>query len=188
MCVYKCFRQTEYWGAQSRGQNFTGQKWTILNRYISVITDIGEKWFVIFEHTINWISFSYVHLPQLEYYFSFFFLFSYFFFFFNILLRLSTFKPLNALYSKFERLKISGRTSARLKLGVPGWGTPSNGSSKILNFLSVGARQIKFSEWVDIRNKLNLTKIEGATMGGFPPNEPSRIQTFYPFKLDAWNV
>ena len=59
-------------------------------------------------------------LPQLEYYFSLFFLFSYFFFI--ILLRLSTFKPLNALYSKFERLKISGRTSARLKLGVPDWG------------------------------------------------------------------
>ena len=55
----------------------------------------------------------------------FFFFFSFFlllFFFFIILLRLSTFKPLNALYSKFERLKISGRTNARLKLGVPGWG------------------------------------------------------------------
>ena len=75
--------------------------------------------------TINEItqySFCYVHLPQLEYYFSsFFFFFLTFFFFFLILLRLSTFKPLNSLYSKFERLKISGRTSAQLKLGVPGW-------------------------------------------------------------------
>ena len=37
---------------------------------------------------------------------------------------LSIFKPLNALYSKFERLKILGRTSVRLKLRVPGWGDP----------------------------------------------------------------
>ena len=87
-----------------------GQKVTILNRYISVITGIDEKWFVIFEHTINCLSFGYVHLPQLEYYFSSFF--SYFFFFFILLLRLSTSKPLNALYSKFERLKVSGRSSA----------------------------------------------------------------------------
>ena len=51
-----------------------------------------------------------------------------FFFFFLFLLRLSPFKPLNALYSKFERLKISGRTSVRLKLGVPGWGDPPQSS------------------------------------------------------------
>ena len=59
-----------------------GKKWMILNRCISVITDMNEKWFVIFEHTINCFSFRYVGLPQLEYYFSFFlfltfFLFSY---------------------------------------------------------------------------------------------------------------
>ena len=58
-----------------------GRKWTILNQYISVITDIDEKWFVIFEHTINCLSFDYVHLPQLDYYFSsfvsFFLLFFY---------------------------------------------------------------------------------------------------------------
>ena len=35
------------------------------------------------------------------------------------------------------------------------------------------------------QNKLNLTKVGGATMGGFPPNGPSKIQTFYPFKLDT---
>ena len=99
-----------------------GRKWTILNRYISVITDIDEKWSVIFEHTINWLSFGYVHLPQPDYYFSSFFLL--FFFFFIILLRLSTFKPLNALYSKFEQLKISVRNSAQVKLRVSGWGNP----------------------------------------------------------------
>ena len=103
-----------------------GRKRTILNRYISIITDIDEKWFVIFEHTINWLSFDYVHLPQLKHYFSFFFFFFLtFFFFFNILLRQSTFKPPNALYLKFERLKISGRTSARLKLRVPRWENPT---------------------------------------------------------------
>ena len=89
-------------------QTENGQKVDILNRYISIITDFDGKEFVIFEHTINHLSFGYVGSPQLEYYFFSFFLgFSFFFFF---LLRLSTFKQLNALYSKFERLKISGRT------------------------------------------------------------------------------
>ena len=31
------------------------------------IAGIDEKWFVIFEHTTNHLSFGYVHLPQLEY-------------------------------------------------------------------------------------------------------------------------
>ena len=44
-----------------------GKKLTNLNRYISVITGIDENWFVIFEHTINYLSFGYVRLPQLEY-------------------------------------------------------------------------------------------------------------------------
>ena len=74
---------------------------------------------MLFEHTTNRLSLGYVRLPQTEYYF---FLFSYFFFLF--LLRLSTFKQLNALYSKFERLKISRRTFVRLKWGVPGWWDP----------------------------------------------------------------
>ena len=46
------------------------KKVTSLNRYISIITHIDEKWFVIFEHTINHLSFGYVRFPQLEYYFS----------------------------------------------------------------------------------------------------------------------
>ena len=94
--------------------------------YISVITDINEKWFVVFEHTINHLSFGYVSLPQLENYFSCFaFFFLTLFFFFVFLLLLSTFKLLNALYSKFERLKISGRTSVPLKSVVPGWADSS---------------------------------------------------------------
>ena len=95
-----------------------------LNRYISVITNIDEKWFVIFEHTINHLSNGYVHLPQFECHFSFFF--SVLFAFFVFLPMLSTSKPLNKMYSKFERLKISGRTGVRLKSGVPGWGIPLN--------------------------------------------------------------
>ena len=83
-----------------------------LKRYISVITDIDQKWFVIFEHTINPLSFSLVRLPQLENYFSYFF--------FLFLLVLSTFKPLNALYSKFELLKLLERINVRLKSGVAG--------------------------------------------------------------------
>ena len=87
-----------------------GKKLTNLNQYISVNTNIDEKWFVIFEHTINHLSFGRVRLPQLEIYFSCFVLF-FPYFFFRFLLLLCTFKPLNTLYSKFERLKISGRES-----------------------------------------------------------------------------
>ena len=73
-----------------------------------------------FRHTSNRLSFGYVRLPQPEYYFSSFS--SYFFFFFSS--PAIYFNPLNALYSKFERLKITGRTSAEMKSGVPGWGDP----------------------------------------------------------------
>ena len=73
---------------------------------------------MIFEHTIIRLLFGYVSLLQTEYYFLF--LFSLLFFSFLFLLLLSTFEPLNALYSKFERLKILGRTRARLNLGVTG--------------------------------------------------------------------
>ena len=48
---------------------------------ILIITDIDEKWFLIFEHNINRLSFGYVRLLQLEYYFSFSFLFFTSFFF-----------------------------------------------------------------------------------------------------------
>ena len=80
------------------------KKLTNLNRHILVITNIDEKWFVIFAHTINHLSFDYVRLPQLENHFSCLASFSFFFFFFSFLflLRLFTFKPLNELYSNFE--------------------------------------------------------------------------------------
>ena len=92
-----------------------------LNRYISIVTDIDEKWFVVFYHTINHLSFGYVRLPQFKY---FFFVLHLFLLFFLFLLPLSTFKPLNALYSKFERLKKLGRTFVRQKSGVSGWEIP----------------------------------------------------------------
>ena len=72
---------TEFGGGRSCDQNFIGRKSAkklmSLKRYISVNTDIGEKWFVIFERTINYLSFGCVRLPQPECYF--FFVFSYFF-------------------------------------------------------------------------------------------------------------
>ena len=63
-----------------------------------------------------------------------FFLFCIFFLTFLFLLSLFVFKPLNALYSKFEGLQMSGRIFVCQKLDVPGWSIPSIGSSKILNF------------------------------------------------------
>ena len=112
-----------------------GKKLTGLNQYISVITDIDEKLFVHFEHTISQLSFGYVRLPQLEYFFLVLFFFLTFFLFLFFSSMLSTFKPLNGLYSKFERLKISSRTCVRLKSGGS-WlgGSPSTGPSKILDF------------------------------------------------------
>ena len=59
------------------------------------------------------------------------------------------------------------------------------GSSKILNFYTIRAGWIKFSKWVNIKNKLNVTKIGGATMEVSPPNGPSKVQTFQPCKLDT---
>ena len=76
-----------------------GKKLTSLNQLFSVITDIDEKYFMIFEHTINQFSFGYVRLPPLKYFFLVLFLFSYFFIFL-FLPMLSTFQPLNALYIK----------------------------------------------------------------------------------------
>ena len=37
-----------------------GKNLTRLDRYISIIIDIDEIWFVIFEHIINQLSFGYV--------------------------------------------------------------------------------------------------------------------------------
>ena len=61
-----------------------GKNLTILKRYVLVVTDIDEKWFVIFEHTIYHLSFGYVRLPQLENYFFLFCIFflTFFLFFF----------------------------------------------------------------------------------------------------------
>ena len=109
-----------------------GKKLTNLNRYISVITDVDEKWFVILSTlstTFLLVMFVYPNLKAI-----FLVLFLFFLLFFLILLALATFKPLNALYSKFERLKISGTTFVRLKSGVPGCGDPQSDPQKFLTF------------------------------------------------------
>ena len=54
---------------------------------------------------------------------------------------------------------------------------PSIGSSKFF-FLIVGVRWIKFLQWVDITNILNLTKLGGATMG-FPHKRAFQILNFF---------
>ena len=52
-----------------------GQTWMSLNLYISVITNIDQKWFVALEHTINHFSFMFVY-PNLKTSFLFIFFFS----------------------------------------------------------------------------------------------------------------
>ena len=106
------------------------------NQYIMVITGIDKKRFVVFERTINRLSFGCVCLPQLENYFSCFASFFLLFFSYLFFLSLSAFKPLNTLYSKFEQLKISGRTSVQLKSGVQGWGFPFNRVLQNFEFLN----------------------------------------------------
>ena len=73
--AYADLVRTEFGDVRSREQNFIGQKlenrWTNLNRYISISTDIDKNWFVIFEHTMNYLFYGCVHLSQLEYFFSF---------------------------------------------------------------------------------------------------------------------
>ena len=126
------------------------------------------------------LSFGYVCLPQLEYYFSSFCF--YFLTFFSFISMLSTFKPLNALYSKFERLKIHWRTFVQLNSGVLGWGnSPRSGPPKIWTF-----KPLEINGSKDIKNKLTQ-KNWGCHDGGFPPNELSKTQTFLNFKLDSWN-
>ena len=98
------------------------RKWTSLLTNINCIsenTDFDMENDLGFFSTLS-IAFLFVICsltPNYEYYFSAFSPFCYFFF---LLFQLSAFKPLKALYSKFERLKISGRTRAGHKLGVPG--------------------------------------------------------------------
>ena len=72
----------------------------------------------------------------------------------------------------------------RQKLGVPSWGDPLQFGPQNFEVLNRCARWIKFSEWVDIKNKLNLTKI-GLPQRELPPNGPSKIQTFQLLKLDT---
>ena len=76
-----------------------------------------------------------------------FFFFSFFLLFFLFLFQLSTFKPLNALCLKFERLEISRRTSAGMKLGVSSWGDPRQwGPPKFWTFKPLKLDTLKF--WI----------------------------------------
>ena len=62
---YEYFMQTEF-GAPGHVtkmlQAENGQKMDDFKQYISVNTDFDGKWFVLFEHTINCLSFGYVRL------------------------------------------------------------------------------------------------------------------------------
>ena len=60
---------------------------------------------------------------------------------------LSTFILLNALYSKFKRLKILGKTSCDKIGGARLEGSPSIGSSKILNFELLELDESTFRNW-----------------------------------------
>ena len=145
--------------------------------YLGNTANINDKRFVIFEDTINCISLGYVCLLQLEYWFFFFSFFLITFFSFSS--RSIYFQTAKRIVFN-EWLKISRKTTARLESGVPRYW-----SSKIFYFKSVRDGWMKFSEWVDVENKLNLKKLAVPQWG--PSQTGSwKIQNFPPFKLDKW--
>ena len=112
--------------ARSRDPNFTSRKWSKIWR---LWTNISRKLRILMKNglwfsstlliTFRFAVFVYANLNSI-----FLVLVSFFWhFFFSRYLLLKT---INSLYSKFDRPKISRRTSVQLKLGVPGLGDPLN--------------------------------------------------------------
>ena len=99
-----------------------GRKWTILNRYIAI-----NRLQILMKNELCFLStLATAFFRELCSFIPTWILFFFFFYcFFLVLLQLSTFELLNALYSKFQWLKILGRTCVRLKSHVPGWGDPT---------------------------------------------------------------
>ena len=64
------FTLTKFGDARLRNCDFVRpkirKKWTGLTRFISINTNIDEKRFVAFEHTINHHSSGYIGLPRLR--------------------------------------------------------------------------------------------------------------------------
>ena len=88
--------------------------------WLKMICDFGAHYQLPFFGCVRSLQHEYC-FSSFFLFFCFFFFFLVFFFFFRFLLRLSTFIRLNALYLKFERLKISGRTCVGLNSKVPSW-------------------------------------------------------------------
>ena len=68
--AYECFMQTEFrvTGHVTKIlQAINGQKVDEFEPIYLGNYDIDEKWFVNIEHTINYLYFNYVYLPQVEY-------------------------------------------------------------------------------------------------------------------------
>ena len=92
---------------------------------------------------------------------------------------LFTFKPLNTLYSKFERLNISRRTSVWHKSRMPGWEIPLDRVlQNVWTFKPLELDESNFWNGYISRNELNVTKIGGATNGGLPETDPPEFKLF----------
>ena len=117
--AYECCMQTEFVGARSREQNFTDRKW---EKSWRIWTDTSPSFLILIEMVCDFWAHYQPPFFWLCLFTSTWILFFLFYFFFLFLLMLFTFKLLYALYSKFERLKISGRTSVRVKSGLLGCG------------------------------------------------------------------
>ena len=144
------------------------------NRYILVILRIlmtNGLWFLkILSTAFLWVMFVYSNLNT-DFLFFFFFYSTTFFSFSSQAIYFQTAKRI--VFN--EWLKISRKTSARLKSGVPRYW-----SSKIFYFKSVRDGWMKFLEWVDVENKLNLKKFSVPQWGSFP-NGPLKNSKFSSF-------
>ena len=144
------------------------------NRYILVILQIlmtNGLWFLkTLSTAFLWVMFVYFNLNTDFLFFSSFFSTT----FFSFSSRSIYFQTAKRIVFN-EWLKISRKNSARLKSGVPRYW-----SSKIFYFKSVRDGWMKFSERVDVENKLNLKKLAVPQWGSFP-NGPLKNSKFFTF-------
>ena len=100
-----------------------GRKWSNLNRYISVNTDVDKNTLAVLEHTFTVFLMAMFMISDLDIIFLLFFY-----------LQLSVFCLQNAENPKFQRMLISKWASARLNWRVTRWGSSQMGSPNFQDF------------------------------------------------------
>ena len=127
---------------------------------------VRDFW-IHYQQTLLWLS-SFTPTWKLFFLFCSFFLF---------LLPLSTFKRLNALYSKFEHWRYQGGLLLDWNRGFNLGYLPQSGPPKfkLFNLLNWTHENFKVSK---CQKKKNLTKFGSTEIGRSPSNRASKIQNF----------